>query len=656
MRIDRIEGKIYECKNNLYAFINVDKEDKIISSIDRYGNKKENLPTDFTDILTVKGKNVLTEHQDISGKANVGDSYTKKESDELFTTKKEFSDNFEHKKSKSFVNVLHDSENKIIEGIDKKGKKHLYGGLNIQGADIEKQNNVKSVFILADKDGRKIINIDKKGYVDIPNLRQKNRTDNVVIVDKSGKGDYTELEECLSNIKDTQTSPKTIIVFPGVYTMGIYKDVERRHTGYRNLSIIGVNKHSCIIRQDDGVYTTSPYVDAAAIKIGGNCYLANLTIISTDSNYNAEGTNRSYCVHLDTSANSGDRLTIRDCIMINDHYSCIGIGLKPNYIISIENCELTSTFKQGIQSSGTILCHESRDEGDNNETLILKNNIINNTNGRYAVSIHDGYSVGGVIHCIFKDNVLYAPHSSMPFYRQSESLHIIEFESYGNNVSAMNHSCYRSYPSIFRRNITLQGKNVLVTGDSITRGYINGQTVTDRNWPTLLKENIGINTINNTAVGGALFTKISGYGCISDYMNVDVSGYDCVIVAGGVNDWQLGVDESTFKQTMKDLVDNINSNYPHDIPVVFITPINVAGYPQSTPVMPLQMYRNIITETVISNDTYRRFSVIQGSEFGFPEASEDEKFTNAVFGDKIHPTELGYATLYINGVMNYINK
>jgi hypothetical protein len=55
------------------------------------------------------------------------------------------------------------------------------------------------------------------------------------------------------------------------------------------------------------------------------------------------------------------------------------------------------------------------------------------------------------------------------------------------------------------------------------------------------------------------------------------------------------------------------------------------------------MYRKIITESILRNDTYSRFSVIHGANFGFPdEYSTNTDLKNALYGDLLHPTELGY--------------
>ena len=80
--------------------------------------------------------------------------------------------------------------------------------------------------------------------------------------------------------------------------------------------------------------------------------------------------------------------------------------------------------------------------------------------------------------------------------------------------------------------------------------------------------------------------------------------------------------------------------------VIFITPINHGGKtPNKTPKAPLQQFRNIITIKALESD----FSVIQGNEIPFPDESGTDYFINLMYGDKLHPTELGYK-VYAKGL------
>lgn len=263
----------------------------------------------------------------------------------------------------------------------------------------------------------------------------QDRKANVIIVDQSGKGNFTSLEDALHVVTD-RTTPwgLTIIVKPGTYTMSTWVGNDERYYGaYRTLSIIGTNKNACKVICNKGVYTTSPYRDSAPIKLAGNCLITNLTIISSDSESEyPTADNKSYCIHLDNEVSpaSPKRLTLKDCILQNDHYACVGIGLHNNYTVEIINCEISSTFKTGGDSVGAVLCHEGSDTGTCK--LIMRNNVIKSS-GAYGLSLHSPYS--GSISLELCNNIIDA--DGVGFLYNTEK-HIKDNTCFGNNIQSMN--------------------------------------------------------------------------------------------------------------------------------------------------------------------------------------------------------------------------
>lgn len=344
-----------------------------------------------------------------------------------------------------FIQITLDANGKIIGGVKADGTTLCHAlecnSVAIEGNQNKVIENDEFIKVLTDGNNKLLIALKKSGEVVLPEIisptisrLNKGKKGDIVIVDVKGNGDYTSLQECILNEGDN-SDPKVVIVMSGTYYMDTYNS---RIGGLKNISIIGTNKHSCIVKNNKGEYTTGPYVDNAVFKLAGNVYLANLTIVSTDDDYVGDvSKDLSYCVHCDFAANAGDVMTIKNCIMHNNHFACVGIGLRPNYTIRIEDCDMTSTMKSNTTSRGTILCHESNDAGDNNEWLILRNNVIRNTNGEKAVSIHNGYNVNGVIHLEFTNNVLKAVGNS-PFMRENINLHILTDMCIGNNVKSMN--------------------------------------------------------------------------------------------------------------------------------------------------------------------------------------------------------------------------
>lgn len=260
-------------------------------------------------------------------------------------------------------------------------------------------------------------------------------SENVIVVDAFGGGDYTSLQEAIDTRKDMGSNgkPLVILLMPGTYYMPQTTSETRGYCSYRTISIIGLNKDSCIIRNDDGVYNTGAsgtYIDSAPLKMAGNCFLENLTIISTATNSTSEASeNKSYCVHLDFFANEGTRLTVHNCRMINDHNCCIGIGLHKDYTIEISNCELESTNTNG-NGWGTIIAHEGSEKGDCK--LILKDNVIvDHTNN--GITITHPYN-GSIVLDLVRNVVV---NNGSPITMDNK-YHTLSNMCFGNNRNEMN--------------------------------------------------------------------------------------------------------------------------------------------------------------------------------------------------------------------------
>ena len=97
---------------------------------------------------------------------------------------------------------------------------------------------------------------------------------NVITVMKDGKGDFTTINDALNYAYTIESSdnPITIIIHSGVYN-----EVCNVH-GNHYVSLIGVNRNDCIIRDDSGIYDNCP------LRIEGNAMVKNLTLIATHKN------------------------------------------------------------------------------------------------------------------------------------------------------------------------------------------------------------------------------------------------------------------------------------------------------------------------------------------------------------------------------------
>jgi len=264
---------------------------------------------------------------------------------------------------------------------------------------------------------------------------------NLIIVDAKGKGDYTSLQDAIYNAGDSAENPKTILVMPGVYEMAQYNETTRRFGNNRYLSIIGTDKNNCIIMNNVGHYTTSPYVDNACLKLAGNVYIANLTIISTDENYPSSGANdrhKAYCVHLDFAAPENTVCEINNCVLVNNHFSCIGFGLKKNYTIKIVDCEMIATMhsENGLTTYGTLYGHDGINASDSEiqQHLFVKGCVITNTNGDYGITYINSYNKLTDLTLI--NNIVDVPQGDG--FKKS-SLASLTKKCFGNNISSMNY-------------------------------------------------------------------------------------------------------------------------------------------------------------------------------------------------------------------------
>lgn len=190
-----------------------------------------------------------------------------------------------------------------------------------------------------------------------------------------------------------------------------------------------------------------------------------------------------------------------------------------------------------------------------------------------------------------------------------------------------------------------KGKKILFCGDSVTKGYVDGHEITSEGYPKLFSEAVGA-TYVNSGVGGTTLSH-SEYGTIKDQIAKGANkSYDFLFVAGGVNDWQLGVELGDFKSAVEDICDYISNNYPQSTRVIFITPINHGGRKVDNDI-DLHEYRGVIRSVVECKDK-GNFYIVDGETLGFPGegASEDEK--DVFFGDRLHPSRYGYMMYAIN--------
>lgn len=208
--------------------------------------------------------------------------------------------------------------------------------------------------------------------------------------------------------------------------------------------------------------------------------------------------------------------------------------------------------------------------------------------------------------------------------------HVILFNDpvFNKNTSGIYH--------VLNKPFDFYGKYAVFFGDSITEGVTTPGTVTPNGYPRIFSNMVGM-SYTNKGVSGASITRVTGYPCILDTIAAtSLTGVDFVFVMGGVNDWQLGVTISDFKDAVQDICDQL-STYTGKI--IFIAPIDTAGRkPINTPSADLDSFRQALKEVVLTNG----HSFVNGKLFDMPTALSSQAYINEMFGDTIHPSEAGY--------------
>lgn len=195
-------------------------------------------------------------------------------------------------------------------------------------------------------------------------------------VSKDNSKMFTRINDALNFAYaiESKENPITIIIYPGVYNEVLFIK------GNHYVSLIGINKETCVIKNDTAQYNNAP------LRIQGACYVANLTFISTADKYSSNtgygheawkkdvldgvsnptwlNTIGSYAVHCDDVTNGEITTSIfENCYMYSETFPAFGSGMQLNNTIYLLNCDLLTSIDEDIynanklNSQGTLLCH-----------------------------------------------------------------------------------------------------------------------------------------------------------------------------------------------------------------------------------------------------------------------------------------------------------
>lgn len=292
------------------------------------------------------------------------------------------------------------------------------------------------------------------------------RVGSVITVDAGGNGDYTSLRDAMDNAGDTSTNPVTIIVYPGKYVMPTWTTVTK--FGNRYLNIVGIDRNNTIVESDGGNYVDW-YNDDTPIRLAGNCTVENLTVISKSTEFTPGDGKKclSYCIHIDYNAPAGSRVTVKNCRLINDHYACLGVGLRKDTTLEVIDCEFDYTLSDTAASvggesakMGAILIHDGGDGGY--QKAVIKDCVFTcRTNGT-AVWAKDSLGTRvdvDIINCTMDYGT-----GNLRFVKNA----YLGGKSHGNNIKASNYGLYydnSAQESAVRASVLAVDSNKIISSD-----------------------------------------------------------------------------------------------------------------------------------------------------------------------------------------------
>ena len=309
------------------------------------------------------------------------------------------------------------------------------GDVNVSNFIIENALTFKpssTKFVLLFNYGNKLItNIYKfNSYIDNYSGDSSSTYGSVLTVGKS-KAMFTTINQAVDYARPLANinNPITIIVYPGTYK----EVVNLLGTSY--ISIIGVNKITCVLRDDSGQYLNAP------LRVEGQSYISNMTIIATheDDTSTPVDSLRSYAVHAD---DDGEGTTeFNNCILISYQNAALGCGLHTNQTVKLIDCELYSYCpnESTMKDNGALYLHDGSEA--TNQNVIVKNCIIKSLYGKSAY-LNGHYGTEVIAH--FYNNMFWCEETGKDSIRLDSanggiSNNIkLSSDSYGNNVNILN--------------------------------------------------------------------------------------------------------------------------------------------------------------------------------------------------------------------------
>ena len=247
---------------------------------------------------------------------------------------------------------------------------------------------------------------------------------NVKKVALDGSCDYTSI----SSAVDNANSEIVIQVMPGVYdnvVKGFGKDI----------SIIGIDKKRCILKNTTGDYNTPPLEMTHG-------YLANMTIYAEKLEGATIPSMLAYAIHIDRSASRNQTLLIENCDFYSDWNACAGIGTWANFTLTFRNCNFY--MNNPTQTNGALFFHNASVDGELNQNIIFDNCRIYSKSD-VGIYIGDALTNGNSpLNATFINTLVYSSTKGKDCIRRTSGSKwsgnniSLTGDSYGNNNTILN--------------------------------------------------------------------------------------------------------------------------------------------------------------------------------------------------------------------------
>lgn len=237
------------------------------------------------------------------------------------------------------------------------------------------------------------------------------------IVDANGNGDFTSIQSAIDAASDFDE----ILIMPGTYNESVV-------VTDKYIYLHGLDANTTFLVNNTGNYNTPPLWMCTGVVEGLTIYHQKTGTVTVDR--------YGYAIHLDQKWGTRELLrsfTLKDCIVKSDFAGPIGCGVRDGAFINIDNCVIISTGETNPATSCFQIHGDTSASGDCYISVtdsVFKMPLTSNARG--ILFSNGGTNTGTRFNCRFSNNRI------KRFYNNCGDLFILDTDSYGNDISALN--------------------------------------------------------------------------------------------------------------------------------------------------------------------------------------------------------------------------